>query len=438
MVVPIVTFGCFLSLYSSFGCKFVDVDIGFQPTNEGFSASEPYYFGPLFYHNESVVHDSMYRESLHTGCVAYPDNFYESFLKGDRTFKMIRVMTLISCVSSTLAMFVSWIFVISPIPAGILWPAILLPSVMIAFISEGSKFLMFDTALCRSAMWYEGSLLVPQQAEACSMGDTAWFACAAGVLHFWALVCVCLRAPERRSAQISAEPLEAIKEEESTSDDPDMKKGDDSSESFLKMEDGEETNSLSKGNSLLGHDIKKNDTAAISVISNPFVAHSASAISSPDQCMPLEFLDDGEMDLKKHGSLVTEGITVASATRGLGPSLLDKESVRPMSPVDCIIEGFDVATDLSQIDVCRTMVYSPTQPTKSLEIEDEPKQQEGSTSNAGQDDTVTTHGSLLPDLPIAGTQSLTQRSPSVQDHPLLNSIVAETTDGEEDTSTVER
>ena len=38
-----------------------------------------------------------------------------------------------------------------------------------------------------------------------------------------------------------------------------------------------------------------------------------------------------------------------------------------MSPVDCIIEGFDVATDLSQIDVCRTMVYSPT--PKLLELE---------------------------------------------------------------------
>ena len=104
LVVPIVTLGCCLSLYSSAGCKFVDIDIGFKPTNEGWDASSPYSFGPLFYHNESIQHDNRYRETLHTGCVSYSGSFYDNFIEGDRTFKIIRIMTLISCASSVLAM----------------------------------------------------------------------------------------------------------------------------------------------------------------------------------------------------------------------------------------------------------------------------------------------------------------------------------------------
>ena len=104
LVVPIVTLGCLVTLYSSTGCKFIEIDIGFAPTNEGWNATSPYQFGILYYHNASAGHDNPYQDSFHSGCVEYSDTFYENFIGGDRTFKMTQIMTLISCASSPLAM----------------------------------------------------------------------------------------------------------------------------------------------------------------------------------------------------------------------------------------------------------------------------------------------------------------------------------------------
>jgi hypothetical protein len=104
LVIPIVSLGCVLSVYSSTGCQFVDMEVGFQPVNEGWEATAPYSFGALFYRNASVPHDSMYRETLHSGCHAYSDEMYNNFIAGDVTFKMIQIMAMISIGSSSLAM----------------------------------------------------------------------------------------------------------------------------------------------------------------------------------------------------------------------------------------------------------------------------------------------------------------------------------------------
>ena len=104
LVVPIVTMGCMLSVYSSTGCKFVQIDIGFEPINEGWGATVPYQFGQFFYYNASVEHDLTYQNSLHEGCVSFSDIFYDTFIQNDRTFKMTQMMSFISCASSALAM----------------------------------------------------------------------------------------------------------------------------------------------------------------------------------------------------------------------------------------------------------------------------------------------------------------------------------------------
>jgi len=113
----------------------------------------------------------------------------------------ILIMILFSChltfrVSTQIS---TWLFVITPLPVTFFWSMILLPSTLVAFISEASKFLIFDTDLCRNAIWFrDSSIPVPEEAKSCSMGETGWFCCAAAVLHLWALVCMCLQTPQRR------------------------------------------------------------------------------------------------------------------------------------------------------------------------------------------------------------------------------------------------
>lgn len=266
--------------------------------------------------------------------------------------------------------FVSWIFVISPVPAGLLWPGLLLPSVMVAFISEGSKFLLFDSAACRQNMWYRGSLQVAERAESCSMGESAWFACAAGILHFWALVCVCLRAPERRTLHqtLGPPPMGKIDEGdehlEETSDDNDVEGDDDSSYSFLKIEDG--NRNVLKAGVDKEHNGKELSTKVDSYAYGDIVSsQQGDANDLSLTLVPIETnISTGEPQCcsPMSASKPVSSPDSAPDIPAMGPDYA-------LSPVDCIIEGFDVATDLSQIDVCRTMVYSPTRKTL-LELED--------------------------------------------------------------------
>lgn len=93
----------------------------------------------------------------------------------------------------------SWLFVISPLPASFFWPGVLLPSLMAAFLAEGSKFLMFDTSICRSSVWFpSGADSLPQVAKECTLGSTSYFCIAAGSIFFVGLLLVCLKAPEKR------------------------------------------------------------------------------------------------------------------------------------------------------------------------------------------------------------------------------------------------
>lgn len=93
----------------------------------------------------------------------------------------------------------AWLFVITPIPVYFFWPGFLLPSLMAAFLTEGSKFLIFDTKVCRSTAWFpSGTDSLPRVAEECSMGETGAYAIASVSLFFVALILVCLKAPEKR------------------------------------------------------------------------------------------------------------------------------------------------------------------------------------------------------------------------------------------------
>jgi hypothetical protein len=70
---------------------------------------------------------------------------------------------------------------------------------MAAFLAEGSKFLFFDTSICRNTVWFpSGADSLPRVAEECTLGSTGHYAIAAGTVFFLSLILVCLKAPEKR------------------------------------------------------------------------------------------------------------------------------------------------------------------------------------------------------------------------------------------------
>jgi hypothetical protein len=228
---------------------------------------------------------------------------------------------------------------------------------MVAFISEGSMFLMFDTGLCRSYIWYPASDATPEKAESCSMGDTAWFAIAAGVLHFWALVCVCLSNPKRRTTTNSADDrgskndVPTDENEDETSDDPDLALVD----TALDVEEDGGEQKLDK-----------------ELFAFPELTHYHLAASS---FLMQEIIDTNQCDAKELSLVLSplkNKLTGGSCcsplsvngTHDKSPALtpiIPRTSAPdvPMSPVDCIID----ATDLSHFDICAPMVWSPSRKT---------------------------------------------------------------------------
>jgi len=74
-----------------------------------------------------------------------------------------------------------------------------MPSLVVAFLSESSKFLLFDGSVCRDTVWISaGSNTLPQAAESCSMGSTSYCCITAWVIFFFSILLVCLKAPSKR------------------------------------------------------------------------------------------------------------------------------------------------------------------------------------------------------------------------------------------------
>jgi hypothetical protein len=101
LVAPIVTTGFLLSLYSSAGCDFVRVDVGFTPSNEAWNQSTAEI--GLFYYQSDEPETNKYREAVVEGCRWYEDNFNEEFVENDRTWTVARMMAYISGCASLLA-----------------------------------------------------------------------------------------------------------------------------------------------------------------------------------------------------------------------------------------------------------------------------------------------------------------------------------------------
>lgn len=197
LVAPVLTAACLLSLYSTAGCEFVDLQVGFTPSNDAYNRSTALL--GFFYHNSNYDHHDDILDTLHSGCSRYTNIFEQDFIGKDRTWKVSRIMALISAIGSLLCGLLIWLFVITPLPTRFIWPGVLLPLVMLSFIAEGSKFLIFDIALCSNALWLPSGVDSPaQSAQSCGLGQTAIYGIASASLMLLSLLLVCLKTPERR------------------------------------------------------------------------------------------------------------------------------------------------------------------------------------------------------------------------------------------------
>jgi hypothetical protein len=200
ILAPIVTAGFLLSLYSSAGCEFIQLEIGFSPSNAAWNQSEADL--GLFYYKETVREVNQankYLKTFHESCVWYTDQFKEELIQEDRTWKVARIMALIAASASLLACLLLWCVVFFPVPINCLWPGVLLPASMVSLVAEGSKFLIFDIALCRSSVWFPaGEDSLPADAEECALGPSAMAGIAAGAVHLCGLLCICLKTPVKR------------------------------------------------------------------------------------------------------------------------------------------------------------------------------------------------------------------------------------------------
>ena len=78
---------------------------------------------------------------------------------------------------------------------------VVLPALVASFLAEASKFLFYDTSICRKAVWTPpGTESLPRTAE-CSLGVSAIYGIASGVIFLVCLILVCLKAPNRRDLE---------------------------------------------------------------------------------------------------------------------------------------------------------------------------------------------------------------------------------------------
>ena len=97
-----------------------------------------------------------------------------------------------------------WLMVVSPIPVCFLWPGVILPASLVAFLGSGAKFLFFDIEICRSKLWLpEGDDVEAEIAESCSFGMDAILSIISTTLSLACVLLVCLKAPKRRELENS-------------------------------------------------------------------------------------------------------------------------------------------------------------------------------------------------------------------------------------------
>jgi hypothetical protein len=112
---------------------------------------------------------------------------------------MSQILAMISAGAGCVATVIVWMMNFTPLPSCFIWPGILLPAVLIEFLTGSAKFLIYDTQICKDRLWIPpGGSMQPRRAEACSLSMDSIFSITASVLSLLTVLMVCLRAPKRR------------------------------------------------------------------------------------------------------------------------------------------------------------------------------------------------------------------------------------------------
>lgn len=100
LVALVCTAALLLDLYSSFSCEFLQVNVGFNPSNVGWNQSTVN-IGIFFFESESL--DEEFGDNVVKGCVRFSDSFEQQFIKGDKTWTATQIMALVAAISGMIA-----------------------------------------------------------------------------------------------------------------------------------------------------------------------------------------------------------------------------------------------------------------------------------------------------------------------------------------------
>ena len=199
---PLVTCACLLELYSSTGCDFIRLDIGFVPAN-GTAWSESRAHLGLFSSFDGdcdrIEDKNKWERSFNGGCRPYSEDFKSRFITPDRTWDIARTMAYISGSSSLVALATVWLLTITPLPASFFWPGVLLPATMIATLAGSARFFFFDAQICSAQMWIVDESAPPVAARSCGIGESSAYGISSAVAFFLCAVLIFFGSPQKRT-----------------------------------------------------------------------------------------------------------------------------------------------------------------------------------------------------------------------------------------------
>ena len=88
---------------------------------------------------------------------------------------------------------------VCPIPASFLFPGLILPSTLVAFLAGGSKFLFFATNICQDEVWFDyDDTRTYHKAQSCTLSTGAYSSIVSTTCYFITLLSICYHIPNKR------------------------------------------------------------------------------------------------------------------------------------------------------------------------------------------------------------------------------------------------